>query len=917
MSERSPSDRRRAPKFDPVPMFFGPTGPGPFALLGLEASDVDPTQVFEALHQRLAQLSKHPQFATPAGEEVNLALHAAAAQLSDPAIRQILVRTWSGDSVREVSAPLEYESAGAEKEVPIDLEIERDLHLAIGLSGGWNARAMEHLAIACRARGIDLADAIRAVQWAGRTKSGAIRLPNPPKAAPARTRAPRARTRALAEAKLPEPESRETRKIPRDALILIAIGGFGILFLATAIILLTPAKRPALPSSPSSPDGIAAAPLSIASPEPTGRGTSAPSSELEAGDPRAIGSEITGATQDLASDAVGAQTRFASAYKAFGKTWPLMSADEISAIVSAIVDFNYGASRLDTQAASTITGPLHESLAGGKSAVRAAAASAAISGRLLSERELPRVFLDQIETGATVGDNGPKVESSSAFRVGLERNLNSLAMAIASTAPAAADSWSGFVEVRDAALPDRQPARDIVTLNAIELLLRSTALPARDLVRSVGVLATSLSWRLSDELRMAIAGWLEDATVPSELLSEITRAMVASSAPGVDSTMVLPAGSGPEARSNLRERLAQVWQGNVITTEREDFAAWTRWAETLLYVETKSDAERLWAASRLSWATFACDAIRAGNGGRAAAVLAADESTPPSPKAGTLVTFPKPAPGSKAIEYAGAGNSVQARLEVLKQVQSADSRPDSLLAELLVTESARGTPASIRELARSELRKHVAEASIVLATLRQLPSIPETPENAEWVSEVAGTTGAWRKRTKWKEAAQIALLDRAISIFPVSADEAAIDSAAGNLAASWLERAGDEGATRAVDPGDAVAALESSLASATRSPRGAPAGLNVVEIRRRLAARMEIAPGSLERAIARQAACVEWMALSVALERPGDIGAVQHLLEQWNTARRTAGSSTAQLLEGERAMLRLQLLRVGRVVKAS
>ena len=183
MSEPGSSDRRRAPKVDPVPMFFGPTGPGPFALLGLAAADVDPAHVFEALHQRLAQLAKHPQFATPAGEEVNLALHAAAAQLCDPAIRGILVRTWSGDSTGEYSRRLEDGSGTAELEVPIGLEIERDLHLAIGLSGGWNARAMERLAIACRSKGIDLEDAIRAVQWIGRPRSGAVRLPIFPKPA--------------------------------------------------------------------------------------------------------------------------------------------------------------------------------------------------------------------------------------------------------------------------------------------------------------------------------------------------------------------------------------------------------------------------------------------------------------------------------------------------------------------------------------------------------------------------------------------------------------------------------------------------------------------------------------------------------------------------------------------------------------
>jgi len=912
-----PSDRpRRSQRQDPVPMFFGPTGPGPFALLGLEPAEIEPARVFEALHARLAQLAGHPQSATPAGEEVSLALHAAAAQLCDPSIRSVLLRTWTAEETGVPTYGSEHLPLGEHATDPNEVGIERDLHLAIGLSGGWNARAMERLAIACQARGVDLADAIRAVQWAGQRQR-----PRVPKPAHKRVHRPAPQTSLVAQGYVPpEGEAGPARSLARDAIILIAIGALGVVFLATAVILLTPAKRPALPSSPASPSEIVSAPLTIPSPEP---GPSSPDSgltdsgELETGDPRAITLEITGATQDLASDAGAAHKRFVRAHDAFGKTWPLMSADEIAAVVSAIVDYCYGASRLDTLSAATITRPLHENLATGKAAVRAASAAASISGRLLSERELPRAFLDQIESGATIGLGGPKVESSSAFRVGLERNLSSLATAIASSAPASAESWKGFIEVRDAALADRQPARDIATLNVLELLLRNTTVPPRDLVRSVGVLAPALSWRPSDELRMALAGWLEDATVPSELLTEITRAMVASSAPGVDSTMVLPGGAGPEARGNLRERIAQVWQGKAVTTEREDFAAWIRWAEILLYTEAKSDAERLWTASRLSRATLAADSLRAGKADRAVEIMSADASTRPASNPGTTAALPKPDAGSKALEYAGAGSSVQGRLEVLKQVQAANARPDTLLAEVLVTESSRGTPAAIRDLARSELRKHASDPAIVLATLRLLPSVPETPENAEWVSEVAGSAGAWKKRPKWKDAAQIALLDRAIGLFPVSPDESNIDAAARELAESWFDRAGEEPASKDADARDAIDALEASLASAARSPRGAPAGLNGSEIRRRLAARTEIAPGPLERAVAKQAACVEWTALSVAHERPGDIGAVQQLLEQWNTSRRGATSSIEQLLEGERTIVRLQMLRVGRKEKAS
>ncbi|MBL8875158.1 MAG: hypothetical protein JNM86_05110 [Phycisphaerae bacterium] len=923
MNSHGSSRDRRTARFDPVPIFFGPTAPGPFALLGLDVGEHDAPAIFQALHARLARLAAHPQAATPAGEEVALALHAAAAQLCDPAIRRVLIHTWNADAASAL--PTQPMPLG---EIVMDSNagaIERDLHLAVGLSGGWNSRAMERLAIACRSRGVDLDAAVRGLQWRSvpnRSRQTRDEANRQQTAAPRPTDAPRTRRgRRRSGAHAAKQPHASMRRGLRDAVILAVLGATGVLCLAVAIIFLSPGGRPPLPVQPAAGESAVAAPLPFApsAPPQLVENERANPDELESGDPRIMTQELVGATQDLATDAGAAHARFARAYRAFGRSWPLLNPDEVSAVVSAIVDFCYGASRIETPTASTITAPLQGKLASGRFAVREAAAAASISGRLLSERELPRAFLDQIEAGATLGDDGPKVEPSSAFRVGLERNLTSIAGQIARVAPASSESWKGFIEVRDAALGDRLPARDVSTLNAIEMLLRSTSLPPRDLVRSIGVLAAALSWHPSDELRMAISGWLEDTTVPAELLTEITRAMVASSAPGVDSTMVLAPGAGPNARSELRERLAQVWQGKSISTEREDFANWTTRASELLDIQAGSDAETLALAARISRTILALDALRAGKVDRANEIMVASGAdTPTTPAPQPPATLPRPDPASKALEYAAAGNSVQGRLEALKQIHAANAPPDTLLAELLVTESARGTPAAIRDLARTTLRRHALEPSILLATLRALPSIPETAENAEWVAEVAAAGTKWSKRSKWKTQAQIALLDRAIAVFPASQAEAAIDLAASELATSWFERVGDGAKPASDDPNAAIESLEAAMASAARSPRGgAPAGLNPAEIRRRLAARKEIAPGPLELAVARQGACVEWTALGVAQERPGDIGAVQQIIEQWNTARRKGGSSIDQLLEGERAVLRLQLLRIGAKARES
>ncbi|MFN9971877.1 MAG: hypothetical protein ACK58T_18510, partial [Phycisphaerae bacterium] len=140
--------RRASMNQDPVRLVLGPTGPGPFALLDLPAADVGIPRVLAALHLRLEQVQASPHAATPAAEDVRLALHAAAAQLCDPAVRRLLLGTW-GTGAAELH---DVGDDGGD----VGLLIERDLHIAVGLSGGWNAAAMQRLALACEGRGVSL-----------------------------------------------------------------------------------------------------------------------------------------------------------------------------------------------------------------------------------------------------------------------------------------------------------------------------------------------------------------------------------------------------------------------------------------------------------------------------------------------------------------------------------------------------------------------------------------------------------------------------------------------------------------------------------------------------------------------------------------------------------------------------------------
>ncbi len=904
----SPSKVTR-PRVDPVGLFFGPTAPGPFALLDLAPSDVEPVHVLEALHRRIEQLARHPQAATPGADEVRLALHAAAAQLCDPAARRFLLGMWAPEHAKAELAS----GAPADWGGPL-LGLERDLHVAVGLSGGWNQQAMSRLSLACRARGASVNDVLQLLAHVSRRDSAvepAHRIGRPRTPERAASHAPR-RSRRLPPARLRRQPSHAAalRSSPaRDFALLAALAFVGFVLVAVAIIFLTPPRSVRPATTARDLERPAELPLRPREDRPDPVSEADVADDLSTGSPRVITREIAGSTQDLETDAKAARARFERAYAAFGRSWTTMSPDELTSIVSAIVDFSYVASRQEPDAALVLTTPLRSAPAD-KNSVRAFAAAVGVSARLLSERDLARAFLDQLESGAVLAGSSRRIEKSASFRNSVERFIGDLAVTIDASNPQTGQAWTGFIDVRDSVLGDRQPAKDLVAIGALDLVLRNRTVGPRELVRSVSILAGSLSWNPGEELRSAFFVWLEDSAIPGELIAELTRVMVSSSAPGVDSTMSLLPTAGSDARSALRERLEQVWASKPSADSSAVISSWREKATRLLAERPGLSLDQLRLAADLSDVAVAGDLIRQGKGADAESVLEAlvPNATTRAPL--KLPDLPRADPRSLALEFAAAGTSVQARLEILKRVPAAGTIPDPLLARLLVTEASRGSPAQIRDAARAEIKRLSSSVSILLATFEALRSIPETRENADWVSEVAGKSGAWSARPKWKGPAAVALAERACEAFPASRDEAEIDSLATRLGASWLARSGNtRSASQRHSPSDAIDRLEVSLASGARAAPSAPQGLSPSEIRKRLIARLAIAPTVLERAVVYQAACVEWTALTLARDQSRDAGAIKGILDEWNNARRSAQSSFEQLLEGERATVRLQLLR--------
>lgn len=186
----------------PVERFLGRVDPshGPFGLLGLAPADYDPEVIREALRGRLLQLSRHRQAASAEADEVRLALHVAAAQLSDPEVRRAVLRQqgigegeigigrWAGG--RAEGAPeapgvrgAPEAKGGAVRHVsgvhPGDLEEFQEVVLRVlAHSGGWNEFAKRRLGGLAHAYGLDMVQlrrvlkAVAQERWSGGRRGG-------------------------------------------------------------------------------------------------------------------------------------------------------------------------------------------------------------------------------------------------------------------------------------------------------------------------------------------------------------------------------------------------------------------------------------------------------------------------------------------------------------------------------------------------------------------------------------------------------------------------------------------------------------------------------------------------------------------------------------------------------------------------
>ncbi len=139
---------------------------GPFALLGLPHAFDSAEAIGRAQSRRLRQIECHPHRATPDADEVRLAVHSAATQLQDPALREQLAQRWPEGT--PIDIPKAWQPRRAmQRLTPAFI---RRARMVVGSSGGWNPVARRRLAHLARLNRVSALEVVHAIGAGTTTK---------------------------------------------------------------------------------------------------------------------------------------------------------------------------------------------------------------------------------------------------------------------------------------------------------------------------------------------------------------------------------------------------------------------------------------------------------------------------------------------------------------------------------------------------------------------------------------------------------------------------------------------------------------------------------------------------------------------------------------------------------------------------
>jgi len=885
---------------------------GPFGLLGLDPRSCTGDAVEAALQQQLDRLGAHAEGDTPEADEVRLALHAGAAQLLDPRVRDHLCQRWRADAERASGPPIALEPS---------VESRRE-------SAGREATSQP----------------TRSTVRRGRDEVG-----------------PRRRS-----------EDGLAKLIVGAGVVTVALIGLVI----AAIVVLSPAPTaPGPPATVPGAGGVAALPPPLGAPLPPGAeltaeeladaaasatpivGTGATPSTTSTGsrrprsafvDPIRTLKQLRDAIPLARTDANAAVAALEPVILQLSEWWASYDPGVRRACDDSVVEalYSLGASpELQEQFHSLLSMPLDLIAQPEEDTPRRrvdiddiwpVAWSAGMLSRLTRERDLPTRLAAET-TRSLDRAMGRGRSGSATFEAGAGlavRRLSLFLIGDPRERHASAGSAAAFKRWIEAcvALGADENSLERLLCDGLEQVLLHAREPDEDLgvFEAIGVIAERVKWRNGGPARARLLDWFRNPGVTDSDLRVLTAALAGrSGAEGVHTTMILSIHPGADDRSRLRARYAAAWSIEGAGRER----ASEHWLEATraildappaapdsargpidLLKETAALA-RLNETARLLWR---------GEGDAAESLLREAESVqgigplivPVAPPVTVLIfhTTGRGTDAGWAQQYLAAERNIPVRLQLLSDLEQGGRPIGAVDAAVLVEEAVIGSPIQVRHAAARLAGQWADEATIVQSALDELPQAPKTRLTEDMMERITRQTLPPLSDPDWELAVRRALVERLLGLLAAGTPEATVEHYASLIADSYLRASGQEparggGATAEGAQRGSLLLWQAVRADAEAVAPVAAAPIPLDQIDRRRTGRMSLASGPVQAFAAEQVSIAEAMAYLVAGERPTAAKGVEAAVARMQGARRAAAHVFEQLRAAEQTILELWLLR--------
>jgi hypothetical protein len=483
-------------------------------------------------------------------------------------------------------------------------------------------------------------------------------------------------------------------------------------------------------------------------------------------------------------------------------------------------------------------------------------------------------------------------------------------------------AWEAYSRCASRGLARDRSQRERLLLALAERLMLVAREPQEDATVREGIRAAvqGVDFSILGVGRERVIAWLGRDDLSIADLATVTGVLIEGDRyKELDITMALSAGASELERLELRTRYESVWGGSGSGTPRALVQKWIERArgevKQILESPAQGPLERLANATRLS-------TLNAG----AARVFSGDASTLEdlvgSQQIGVAVihanarewdSTSRDTQSSWAARYWTAGYDIPRRREMLAQ---SPGQPNGAEAAILVRESIRGVPQSVRMDARKAISRSATDTAVIHAMLDFAPFIPPTKESTRLLEDSLGVRLPAPRSPSWRVELRRVLVLRMIELVG-GGESGFIDLASEHLgrqcedAASAL--AGPDAPLSAADsPSESAALLRAALAEQARrvvlSPAGVPTPAQALarlgESRRRV-------EGDVQRYVIEQDAAVELLAALCASERPESVVLVRAALDAWEEQRGRCGHVFDQIEVNERAAISMWIIRLG------